>query len=177
MEADDPGLVEEARRWSALVEISLREVPELSVWLHDEWPQTPGMVWTAVVDNCLDLDDDGAPRPQYRDVWRRFLRVVEIVEEALDKLGDDPEREEDASELHAFSTSGPVCDVTRSRPGLEQLLRWMGPKTVAAARAEVVAHQLSRGWDESAIDWSSAGTDFSALLVDPQSLMPEPDLA
>ena len=102
-----------------------------------------------------------------------MLTLVELVEEAMQIIAEDPARSEDASELGAFSTAGILCDVTRSPMGLQRLLPMMGPLSLDACRPEVDVHHASRGFDASAVDWSSAGSVFRPHGLDPTAILPD----
>jgi hypothetical protein len=162
-----------AVRWRVLVDISLAELPEIAEELdEDDAIRTLGAVWTTVVRR--GAGDDRAPIwLGTSDFWVRALRVVELVEEALVLIADDPAREEDASELGAFSIAGVLCEVTGNLRGLERLLPLMGPLSVGACRDEVEVHEVSRGFNGSAVDWALAGTSFQRLAVEPSTVLPE----
>jgi hypothetical protein len=121
----------EARRWHRFVSAFLTELPELAGLLADrevEPPLTPGDLWTTI--SLELLADDYAPLRTETHVWTRLLRLLEVVEELRDLLEQaTPESEDDILTLDAFVNAGLLCDITRNRAGLEQLLPWMGPLT------------------------------------------------
>ena len=120
----------------------LTELPELAGVLGRrelQAPVTPGDVWTTI--SLELLSEDGTPLDSESDLWPRLLRLLEVVEELRDLLEQtDTHSEEDVLTLDAFANAGLLCDITRSRVGLERLLPWMGPRTVEAARGEVEVH-------------------------------------
>ena len=109
------------------------------------------------------------------DIWTRLLRLLEVAEELRALLEQaTPESEADILTLDAFVRAGLLCDITRSRVGLELLLPWMGPRTVRAARGEAEAHhRVDRDWGGQDVDWDLAGTAFRPARLDPVNLWPD----
>ncbi|MCU1418346.1 MAG: hypothetical protein JWP32_2520 [Schumannella sp.] len=158
----------EETRWRALVGVALADLPEIEAEFDEDTPRTPGMVWTTITITSFD---DGTPKRD-DDFWSRVLTLVELVEEAMATIADDPERSDDASELYAFTTAGVLCDVTRTPMGLQRLLPMMGPLSVAACREEVGVHVSSRGFGADAVNWSTGGSAFHRHVAKPAEILP-----
>lgn len=165
-----------AHRFGALLAMAQQVVPEFDRWWAawtdgDGEPLTlGGLSW--LVDLHM-FDGDGVPSSD-ADLWARLFRLVEVALLLGDLLWADERHHDDATEVGAFAGAGVVCDVTRTRESLDQLLPWMGPTTVTTARAEVAAHSTSRGFAVDDVDWSRAGTHFVPIDADPADLAPPP---
>ena len=157
---------ETARRWQPFVDAFLECVPEVRASLEQESDGerarrfTPADLWIQVVTDLLDNDD--YPARVHADVWPRILAFLEVAEELAELLSTESQHE-DATTAEGFVSSGILCDVTRNVAGLQELLPWMGPRTVAAARGEVECHGRSRAGTYERVDWSVAGNRFVPL--------------
>ena len=170
----------EARRWRPFMDALFALLPEVWAWLVEFFESddpsnfTPGAAWCEITSELLGADS--YPRRLDEDLWPRVLGFLEVVEEAVELLkAQGQQTEEDVTTLGAFATAGIVYDVTRNASGLQQLLPWMGPRTVSSARAEVEVHDrprtASRGQE---VDWSVASTKFSPVSIEPGALLPLP---
>ncbi|MGQ0803804.1 MAG: hypothetical protein ACT4PI_08075 [Actinomycetota bacterium] len=161
---------EEARRWRGFVDAFFAHVPEVRASLEETRdpestiPFRPADISIQVT--CDLLDDADYPRGLDPDVWPRILAFLEVAQELVALLEAElaPDHE-DVMTVAVFGECGIVCDVTGSVVGLRELLPWMGPRTVAAARREVEYHKNSRGWATEEVDWSGASSRFVPLIT------------
>ena len=97
---------------------------------------------------------------------------MEVLQHTLDRIAEEAGWNDDFYEIEAFVNATIVCDISRTKAGLEMLLPYMGPRTVDSARREVTGHASSRGFAEAEVDWRFATTRFVPLDIDPRSLLP-----
>jgi hypothetical protein len=169
---DSGATLEDEAHWRRFVDFALAELPEIRSRFDDDDLRTRGTVGIFMTLDWV-ADDDGMPRFTEGDYWARALRVIEVVEEAMEVIAEDPDRESDLANLSAVSTAGLLCQLTRNPAGLEQLLPLMGPLSVQACRDEVALHVVSRGFDGSAVDWSLACSRFQRHPIDPSTILPQ----
>jgi hypothetical protein len=156
-------LREDARRWRDCIAVFTDHIPEFRPILERDFEEdeacTPLGMWFTV---------NGDDFPEGDEVWGRFGSLLELALQAVEVMREEGADERDIVQLGAFVSAGVIADLSSNLSGFEELIAFMGPRTIDAARIEVQYW----GIREDEIDWSAASTRYVALDLDPRVLLP-----